>query len=524
MFAEEEVVTHSISPPTRQELPSAYAARLATHYAAAASDEHKKLLGQFFTPRDIGAYLAHLTTFTGPQVRLLDPGIGTGVLACALVEHLVHTLPQLTHIHLDAYEVDAGIQSYTQAVLAYLTTWLRPRQIACHTHLIPRDFITEHRTLWSFPLAQGQPLYDVVIANPPYFKLSAADPRNALARQRQQDQPNIYALFIVQAALLTKAGGELLFLIPRSFCSGPYFERFRRFALAHLRFDVFHLFHSRSKAFKKDAVLQENLIFKATRTGNEPQSDYPVCIVASDATHDLLATDTQVCTIRELVDFESKEQVLFLPTTAAERALIAQFKHWRHRLQDFDLAVSTGPVVAFRSVPYLHETPGPGLVPLLWIDHVRRSQIAWPNTRGRHQYLALAGGKKVGLLPSKNYVLLRRFSAKDDKHRLIAAPYYADEWSQYGAIGLENKLNYIYAKTGELTPEQVLGLTSLLNSSLYDAFFRIFNGNTQVSATEARALPLPPLATIEQLGRRMQGQALEALDAIVHDVLQDPHD
>ena len=524
MMQEVAVDAVLISAPNTNELPSAYASRLAVEYAATANEDHKKTFGQFFTPIEIGNYLASLATFTGTEVRLLDPGCGTGVLACALVEHLVRTPSQLTAITLDAYDVDEGVQPYTQAVLDYLTTWLHGRNITCHCQLVPRDFIHEHEDLWSFPLAQASPVYDLVISNPPYFKLSATDPRNALARQRQHDQPNIYSLFIVQAALLTKPGGELIFIVPRSFCSGPYFERFRRFAFEHLSFDVFHLFHSRSKAFQKDAVLQENMIFKATRVATTPAPTYPVQVVASEAGHDLAGAPKQACTLQELVDLGSREQVLFLPTSAAERTLIADFKNWRHRLKDFGWEVSTGPVVAFRTTEYLHETPSPDRVPLFWIDHVRRGMIDWPNTRGRHQYLDAAGGKKGGLLPSRNYVLLRRFSAKDDKHRLIAAAYYADEWAQYATVGLENKLNYIYSPKGALTIEQTTGLTALLNSNLYDAFFRIFNGNTQVSATEARALPMPPLAAIEEIGRRMQGQELEALNSIVNDVLHHPMD
>lgn len=506
--------------PLSHELPSAYAARLASHYATSASDAHKKAHGQFFTPLVLAQHLASLTTAFGPELRLLDPGIGTGVLTCALVEHLAATTPDLTTLWLDGYELDEGVQPYAQAALDYLAEWLEARDIQCHARLLPVDFIEAHAEIWTFPLAPA-PVYDLVIANPPYFKLAAADPRNALARHRQLDQPNIYALFLVQAALLTRPGGELLFLIPRSFCSGPYFERFRRFFFEHLRLDVVHLFHSRSKAFEKDAVLQENLLLKATCRQSTPgvPPDYAVRIVASEAGHDAAAAPGLEYPVQELVDFGSREQVLFLPTSEAERTLLADFKLWRHRLADFGIEVSTGPVVAFRSVPHLSEVPGPGFVPLLWIDHVRRGHIDWPNTRGRQQYLAEAGGKKVGLLPSRNYVLLRRFSAKDDQHRLIAAAYYADEWPQYAAVGLENKLNYLYARQGELSIELTTGLTALLNSSRYDAFFRIFNGNTQVSATEARALPMPELATLEELGRRMLGQELEVLDSIVDAVL-----
>ncbi|UYZ64895.1 BsuBI/PstI family type II restriction endonuclease [Hymenobacter weizhouensis] len=501
-------------------LPSKHASNLASGYASTATDAHKKELGQFFTPQEIGAYLASLCTVSSSEVHLLDPGFGTGVLACALVERLVETSPQLTTVYLDAYDVDPGVEPYAQASLSYLANWLTNQGIALRPRLVMQDFILEHRQLWNAPPAEACPLYDVVISNPPYFKLGRDDDRNTLARQHEQEQPNIYALFIVQAALLTKQGGQLIFIIPRSFCSGPYFERFRAFLYQHLRLDVFHLFHSRSKAFEKDAVLQENMIFQATRLDHAGEEDYPVQVLASEAGHDMHETTVQVCTLDELVDLGSQEKVLFLPTNDAERALIADFKLWRHRLRDFGIEVSTGPVVAFRVTEHLAEQPAPGYVPLLWIDHVRRGAIHWPNNRGRQQYIALVGGKRAGLLPNRNYVLLRRFSAKDDKHRLIAAPYYREDWAQYDGVGIENKLNYFYALKGELTREQVAGLTALLNSAPYDAFFRVFNGNTQVSATEARALPMPSLATIEEIGRQTQGKTLDEADDIVQQIIK----
>ncbi len=289
----------------------------------------------------------------------------------------------------------------------------------------------------------------------------------------------------------------------------------------HLQLDVFHLFHSRSKAFEKDAVLQENMIFKATRVNHAGEQDYPVRVLASEAGHDVHETTVQQCMLDELVDLGSQEKVLFLPTSNAERSLIADFKMWRHRLRDFGIEVSTGPVVAFRVTEHLNEEASAGYVPLFWIDHVRRGRIDWPNARGRHQFIALAGGKRAGLLPNRNYVLLRRFSAKDDKHRLIAAPYYKKDWAEYDGVGLENKLNYFYSIKAELTEQQVAGLTALLNSNLYDAFFRVFNGNTQVSATEARALPMPSLKTIEEIGERVKDKGIDELDAIVQEVVTD---
>jgi adenine-specific DNA-methyltransferase len=103
------------------------------------------------------------------------------------------------------------------------------------------------------------------------------------------------------------------------------------------------------------------------------------------------------------------------------------------------------------------------------------------------------------LIPNKNYVLLRRFSSKDDKNRLVAAPYFCN-FIASDYIGVENKVNYIYRPDGHLRRNEVVGLCALLNSNLFDAYFRIFNGNVNVSATELREMPLPPLEIIQEIG------------------------
>jgi adenine-specific DNA-methyltransferase len=103
------------------------------------------------------------------------------------------------------------------------------------------------------------------------------------------------------------------------------------------------------------------------------------------------------------------------------------------------------------------------------------------------------------LIPNKNYILLRRFSSKDDKNRLIAAPYFSN-YIHSDFIGVENKVNYIYRPKGHLERNEVVGLCALLNSSLFDSYFRIFNGNVNVSATELKEMSLPPLETIQEIG------------------------
>src|SRR5690606_12886384 len=94
------------------------------------------------------------------------------------------------------------------------------------------------------------------------------------------------------------------------------------------------------------------------------------------------------------------------------------------------------------------------------------------------------------LVPTANYVVLRRFSAKEEPRRLTAAPLLARDWSTTH-IGLENHLNYICRAAAGMDVEEARGLAALLNSRVFDEYIRVVNGNTQVSATELRALPLP---------------------------------
>ena len=45
-----------------------------------------------------------------------------------------------------------------------------------------------------------------------------------------------------------------------------------------------------------------------------------------------------------------------------------------------------------------------------------------------------------------------------------------------------------------------MGLATLLNTKIFDTYFRTFNGNINVSATELRDLKLPSLEIINNIG------------------------
>jgi N-6 DNA Methylase. len=92
--------------PLNGELPCSFAERLGIHYSSQVSETHKKKQGQFFTPVEIARFMASLCNLKKPKIRILDPGCGTAILSCAMVEALISTNRNLSEIELVAYETD----------------------------------------------------------------------------------------------------------------------------------------------------------------------------------------------------------------------------------------------------------------------------------------------------------------------------------------------------------------------------------------------------------------------------------
>jgi adenine-specific DNA-methyltransferase len=198
--------------------------------------------------------------------------------------------------------------------------------------------------------------------------------------------------------------------------------------------------------------------------------------------------------------------ILHLPTNDNEIKAFNLISCWSNTLRDFNIQISTGPVVAFRAKAFIKEVYENGakkLVPLFWLHNVNKMFLEWPKIiKEKGQFISCEQSSRNLLVPNKDYIFLRRFSTKDDKSRLIAAPYFSNSTNSEN-IGIENKVNYLYRKNGYMERKEVVGLCALLNSELFDTYFRIFNGNVNVSATELREMRFPSLVEIKEIGNRI---------------------
>jgi len=483
-------------------LPSEYAEKIGLEYANLTSNKHKKESGQFFTPKIISDFMGELAQPKSSNISILDPGCGSAILSCSLIEKLVEKV-QIEEVNLNIFETDTKIIDETRKVIHFLEEWLLNRGVMLNVKIEQSDFILLNSNAFSTTLFEEQKIekYDYIISNPPYFKISKSDNRAQVAKELVYGQPNIYSLFMGLSAKLLKPDGEMIFITPRSFASGNYFIAFRNSFFKEISISNIHIFESRNKMFKDDNVLQENIIIRATKNKSTT-----IKISVSESEKDLRQPHNTAYRTEELIDIGSKEKILFIPSNEEEAKTIKTFNRWRYTLNDYNIQISTGPVVAFRCKEFLttNFASNKNVVPLVWLHNVKDMEFIFPLIKGTKQsYIIDSEKSKKVLLPNKNYVLIRRFSSKDDKSRLICTPYFASDFN-FKRIGIENHINYIHRPNGELSEDEIWGLAALYSSKLFDTYFRTFNGNTQVGASELKQIKMPPLKEIILIGKSVK--------------------
>jgi adenine-specific DNA-methyltransferase len=476
-------------------------------FASSLERSELKLLGQFMTPPAIARFMAQRLTATlnQSQVRILEPAAGAGILAAAVLDELLLKSEPPERIDLVLCELDSRLIPTLEALSERVREACQRLNIEFHCQIQNCDFLLSPVALSADPI-DGL----VVIANPPYFKLSKDDPRTIAHSYAVHGQPNIYGLFMAACARLVASGGRWCFITPRSWMNGAYFASVRRTVFQNLRPDSLHAFESRKDHFEEDAVLQEAVITWATGKA-EIDPGQRVIVTRSQGISDLHEGGVQALEIERFIG-DDEHRMLALPTSVVD-----PFEAWTDTLSSLGLKVSTGPVVAFRAVEHIRETSGVGTVPLLWMQHVTHNRISWPIHKKREHINACSGSAWM-LVPNSPMVVLRRFSPKEDQRRVTAAAYLAQLPGD--AIGLENHLNYIYRPGGEMSTSEVKGIASFLNSRLVDIHFRARAGSTQVNAFELRNLTFPTRIQLEMIGDRIGPDfSLADIDNVVEQVL-----
>lgn len=471
--------------------------------------------GQFFTPRasaNLVASMAPLPTEAG--WRLIDPGAGVGSLTAALVARwLMETdLPTMSVL---AYEIDPYLVEPLEVTLAEARTLAAAVGRTLHTAVRGENFVLS-------PPAEGAG--NILLMNPPYKKLNVeSDERAALmCGEHPVRVTNMYAAFLVRAVRALAPGDVLVAITPRSFANGPYFKDLRSELLGRASFRRIHVFEARNRVFSDAAVLQENLIFSM-------QLDISLTDVIITTSRDAV-DDVSVATrsYDQVVHPDDPQRFIRLPLDEDALSTAGRMAEMPCVLSELGCNVSTGRVVDFRAKEQLRMVPGKGTVPLIYPQNLRAGAIEWPVITHKPQALCLNDVTTNLLLPNEHYVVVKRFSAKEEPRRVVAAVATPDAFGRAGAVAYENHLNVFHTANRGLDPDFAPGLAAYLNSRFVDDYIRQFSGHTQINATDLRELRYPTIAQLSTLGAAA-GELSDptdpdGLDDLLNSIIGQPHE
>lgn len=465
-----------------------------TEYIGQMSKSQRKKYGQFFTSKETASFMAGLFEISANRTSLsiLDPGAGSGILATALLDRL-QNIPSIEHVELVCYETDENVIPLLRSNLDWVC---QHTSIDISYQIVSDNYILSQTLEYNGMLGANPqpPKYDLIIGNPPYMKVSKDAPEAKAMPDVCYGAPNLYFLFASMSLFNLKYQGEMVYIIPRSWTSGAYFKQFRQKFLRDGALEHIHLFVSRDKVFEKESVLQETIIIKLRKTKTPPQT---ITVTTTQSNQDFSKITKFVAPYHTVITGE--DTYVYLVTNQEETEVLERLNEWKNTLPSLGLKMKTGLTVDFRNWKALRDDAEDHAVPLFYAQHIQNGRVVFPVGK-EHEYILT---DQPGLLqPNANYLFVKRFTSKEEPRRLQCGVYLARRYPEYSKISTQNKLNFVTG-LGGLSECVTYGLYVLFNSTLYDCYYRILNGSTQVNSTEVNAMPVPSMSVIEHMGQKL---------------------
>lgn len=215
--------------------------------------KHRKLLGQYFTPKSVReALLSKLPTYI-ENPKILDPACGTG-------EFLITAKKYFTNPDLCGWDIDKKLFNISKEVIP-------------EAHLKNTDAL----------LNEDYEKYDFVIGNPPYYEFKPTEKIREKFKDIINGRVNIFSLFIYQGIKWLKKDGYLAYVVPPSMNNGAYFLKLRKFITENSNIEYLHILDN-SKIFH--GALQSTMLLILKKGPNKGKYSFKkngILIFSEDA-------------------------------------------------------------------------------------------------------------------------------------------------------------------------------------------------------------------------------------------------
>ena len=485
---------------------------IGTVYTTALPESYRAAHGIFYTPPGVVGRLLSMAEEAGVQwgtCRALDPACGGGAFLVPIARRMIAALKgtdpafilQQLGARLRGFDVDPFGAWLAQEMLDVAV-----QELAREAGRAVPKIVETRDSLDLRPADHG--IYDLVIGNPPYGRVSPPPERRAVFKRSVYGHANLYGLFTDAGLRWAKEGGVIGYVTPTSMLSGLYYKALRGLLAAEARPHAVNFVSERGGVFAD--VLQETMLATYRRCGKTRRGKVGFIEIGVDGEVSFCKGGT----------FSLPEQTAapwLLPRSHDQAALTNRLRAMPHRLSSYGYGVSTGPLVWNRFKGQFRSQAGAERFPVIWAESVTSDgRFVWRSEKRNHTpWFAARRPKDDWLIVTQPCVLLQRTTAKEQPRRLIAAELPTSFIRRHKGVTVENHLNMVRAITPKpRVPAAVIA--ALLNSAAVDAAFRCINGSVAVSAFELEELPLPSPVVIRKLAKLVAGHAeANAFEAVI---------
>ena len=475
--------------------------------------QNKEENDQYFTPVETAIYMSGMfKEFKKKELYILDPGCGFGNLSIILIANILTKQNKPKKIYLDLYDSDPTVLEKLKENISALEDICSLVNVELNCNIFLEDFLVSGINI----VNSKNKSYDCIILNPPYRKLKNNSAHKKILMENKINVPNYYAAFLAISYRLLSEKGQVVAIIPRSFCSGTYFKDFRNDMIKHTKIERIHIFKSRKSLFY-DEVVQETLIISLSKK-NQKLND-KIQITESIKT-DFSNIKNTYKRFDNVIFPTDKEKIIRIIHTN-DKEIVDRMHQLPCDIEELGISVSTGPIVDFReekrNLSFKYKV---GSNPLIYLENFKNGFINHPIPINKPSFIIEDETNKKRLKPSGMYVLVKRFTTQEEKKRIVAGIF--DNTSEPSQkVGFDNKLNYFHENCQGIRDKKIVqGLWLYLNSSVVDQYFRTYSGNTQVNVSDLKNFRYPTRKQLKEIGETIKEKDVLSQDEIDEIILR----
>ena len=177
--------------------------------------EHRRKLGQFFTPMFIADLMTEWVVNNESGTEILDPALGLGIFFRSIIKNHFDRTKKFKFI---GYEIDKNIVKLSKDLFSNIPE--------VNIQILNSDYLTED---W-------ERKYDGIVCNPPYLKFHDYEPKDVLLNMfkaklgmKLSGFTNIYTLFILKSIWQLREGGRAAYIVPSEFLNSDYGKNVKKY-------------------------------------------------------------------------------------------------------------------------------------------------------------------------------------------------------------------------------------------------------------------------------------------------------